>query len=157
MEKREFFERWTESFRITKATIERFPEPALGQVLVAGLRPPGELFTHIFAHVNGVFNACVRRELLTQELYQLPEDVDMLKTTPLLRYAQRTMEGLLAHGSIDTEAWKQIIKTPWGDVPMESLCLESYSHEIHHRGQLFVMLRLLGVDPPPVCRHEGSS
>jgi hypothetical protein len=154
MDKSEFFESWTDSFRITRATLERFSEPALAQTLVAGLRPPGELFAHIYSHVNGVFNACVRRELLPEEMYRLPADLDLQKTVPLVRYAQRTMEGLLAHGSVDGQAWRQLIKTPWGDVPMESLCLESFAHEVHHRGQLFVMLRLLGLEPPAACRHE---
>ena len=154
MDKREFFESWTGSFRISRATLERFPESSLGEILVTGLKPPGELFAHIYSHINGVFNACVRRELLTEELYRLPPDLDLKKTTPLVRYAHRTMEGLLAHGSVDGQAWKQLIKTPWGQVPMESLCLESFAHEVHHRGQLFVMLRLLELEPPAACRHE---
>lgn len=156
MDKRQFFEYWSDSFRITRGTLERFPEPTLGDVLVSGLRSPGELFAHIFAHSNGVFNACVRRELKPEELYLLPDHVDLRKTLALVRYAQRTMEGLLAHGSMDRQQWMQSVKTPWGDVPMESLCLESFAHEIHHRGQLFVMLRLLGLEPPAVCLHERT-
>jgi uncharacterized damage-inducible protein DinB len=154
MHKRQFFEYWYDSFRITRATIEHFPEEELGRILIPGLRPPGQVYAHIFAHVNGVFNACVRRELLPAELLLIPADVDTTRAAPLVRYAQRTMEGLLAHGSLDDQAWKQLIKTPWGEVPMESLCLESFAHEIHHRGQLYAMLRILGITPAPVCRHE---
>lgn len=154
MDKRDFFEFWNDSFRITRATIECFPESVLGDVLVRGLRPPGELFAHIFAHVNGVFNACVRRELLESELSQIPADVDLLKTASLLRYARRTMEGILAQGSMEAKLWKEHISTPWGEVSVQNLCIASFAHEVHHRGQLFVMLRLLGIEPPAVCRHS---
>ena len=153
MEKREFFEYWTEAYRLTKATIERFPEEDLMRTIVPGLRPPGLIFAHIYAHVNGMFNACVRRELIPDELNQLPEGLDTSKTASLLRYASRTMEELLAHGSVDDQVWKQKIVTPWGEVPMEQLCIRSFAHEIHHRGQLFVMLRMVGGEPPEVCRH----
>lgn len=155
MDKRDFFEYWNESFRTTRSTIECFPEAVLGEVLVRGLRPPGRLFAHIFSHVNAVFNACVRQELLVSELNQIPDDLDVLKRASLVHYAQRTMEGLLAHGSVDVQIWKQRISTPWGGVPMENLCIASFAHEIHHRGQLFVMLRLLGIEPPAVCRHSN--
>lgn len=153
MNKREFFEFWTESTKITRATLERFPESELMRTLVPGMRPPGLLFAHIYAHVNGMFNACVRKELVVSELMQLPTDVDTGRTAPLLRYAHRTMDELFAHASVDEGVWLQKIKTPQGEVPMEVLCLESFSHEIHHRGQLFVMLRMVGEKPPEVCSH----
>ena len=157
MDKRLFFEHWSDSFRITIATIERFPEADLGRVLVPGLRPPGELFAHIFAHVNGMLNACVRSELITDELYRLPADLDLTRAQPLVRYARETMEVLLVHGAVNKAAWTQPIRTPSGPVTMQHLCLESFTHEIHHRGQLSAMLRLLQIEPPRVCRHERTA
>lgn len=156
MDKRLFFAHWNECFRITLATIESFPEEDLGRVLVPGLRPPGELFAHIFAHVNGMLNACVRSELIVDELYRLPADLDMTRTQPLVRYAKATMDYLLAHGAVNEQAWTQPIRTPSGPVTMQNLCLESFTHEMHHRGQLFVMLRLLQIEPPRVCRQERT-
>jgi len=156
MDKRDFFNTWTDSFRITRETIEAFPEDQLGEVIIPGLRPPGELFCHIFAHVNAVFNACVRRELLVEELHQIPPEVDLGSRKDLVRYARRTMEGLLAHASVNVDVWKQEIHTPWGDVPMDSMCLESFGHEVHHRGQLAAMLRILGLDAPKVCLHDRA-
>lgn len=153
MNKREFFEYWSTSYRLTKSTIERFPEADLMRSIVPGMRPPGVVFAHIFGHVNGMFNACVRRELVVEELMQLPDDLDTSRTASLIRYAQLTMETLLAHASVDEQFWLQKIKTPQGEIGMESLCLQSFAHELHHRGQLTVMLRLLEVEPPEVCSH----
>jgi uncharacterized damage-inducible protein DinB len=154
VDKRDFFNNWTDSYRITRETIEAFPEDKLGEVIIPGLRPPGELFCHIFAHVNAIFNACVRRELNVDELYLIPSDVDTTKQKDLLRFARRTMEGLLAHASVNADVWKQQILTPGGEVPMDSMCLESFAHEVHHRGQLTAMLRVIGIEAPKVCLHE---
>jgi len=156
VDKRDFFTTWTDSYRMTRETVEAFPEDKLGDEIIPGLRPPGELFCHIFAHVNAVFNACVRRELKVDELYQMPPDVDTTKRKDLLRYARRTMEGLLAHASVNEDVWKQQIQTPSGEVPMDSLCLESFAHEVHHRGQLAAMLRMIGIEAPKFCHHERT-
>lgn len=154
MDKKLFLTHWNEVFRLTLATIERFPERDLGRVLVPGLPPPGELFAHIFAHVNGMLNGCIRGEVVPDELSRLPAGLDTTSLKSLVRFARETMEGMLVHGSVDETAWAQPVRTPSGPVTMKILCLESFAHEVHHRGQLDVMLRLLQIEPPPACPHE---
>jgi len=154
VDKRDFFARWDEAFRVTRQTVEAFPQDALGREVIAGLRPPGQIFCHIFAHVNAVFNACVTGQLVESELYVLPDDVDTTSHTSLLRYAQKVMQQLFAHASVGPEVWDQKIDTRHGIVPMDTLCLDSFAHELHHRGQLATMLRVLDIKPPSVCRHE---
>ena len=155
MDKKDFFARWELSFQKSCAVLESFPVPALTQTVIGGLRPPGELFCHMYAHVNAVFNACVTGHLDLLALQTLPHDIDTTHHQPLLRFAHSTMYLLFAHAAVSAEVWKKDVDTPWGHVPMDSLCLESFAHEVHHRGQLYAMLRSLGIAPPPFCRHES--
>ncbi|MDI6784141.1 MAG: DinB family protein [bacterium] len=48
------------------------------------------------------------------------------------------------------EQLHKIAKTPWGfEQPAIGLLWGMRDHMIHHRGQLFVYVRLKGLKPPP--------
>jgi uncharacterized damage-inducible protein DinB len=154
MDARFFFETWETSHRLTRQTLDAFPEGTLGQEVIPGLRTPGELFGHIVAHTRAAFDACLKRQVNSHESYDPPGSLDCTSKPDLLLYSRQVMEMAFAHANQAPEVWKQKIATPWGRESMEKTCVEAYSHEIHHRGQLYVMLRKLGITPPPFCSHE---
>ncbi|QZA33835.1 DinB family protein [Hydrogenibacillus sp. N12] len=49
---------------------------------------------------------------------------------------------------MSNEAFTRPIASPWGDVTPAELLLLWLIHEAHHRGQLYVHLRLNGITPP---------
>lgn len=154
MDTRLFFETWDASHRLTRQTLESFPAETLGQRIIPGMRSPGELFGHIVAHTRTAFDACLRRRVDTRESYEPPPTLDCASKPDLLLYSRQVMEMAFAHANQAPEVWKQTIETPWGCESMETICVEAFSHEVHHRGQLYVMLRKLGITPPPFCSHE---
>lgn len=151
MDNHSFFARWEASQRLTQDTLKAFPDDTLGQEIIQGLRPPGEMYCHIYAHVNAVLNACLTRAFDFSEMGKLPTDVDCTDREALLRYSRITMNTLFAHSGQPPKAWKQKINTPGGSVLMEALCRGAYDHEVHHRGQLVAMLKHLGIKPPQVA------
>jgi uncharacterized damage-inducible protein DinB len=148
MEKRDFFSRWRTSRGITADILRAFPEETLGRVIIPGLKPPGELFAHIYVHTNAVMNACITSKLETAEFEQIPAEVDTRNLESLLGYQEKVMSQLLLHASVDGGVWRKEVETPWGSEPMDCLCFDAFAHEMHHRGVLSAMLRILGIDPP---------
>jgi uncharacterized damage-inducible protein DinB len=44
-----------------------------------------------------------------------------------------------------------VVDTPWGEkLPLTWIILHVLEHEIHHRGEIYLMLGLLGVDAPAI-------
>ena len=154
MDKYEFFSRWDASHKITCRAFEMFPSDSLDREIIPGMRPPGELFCHIFSHVNASLNACVSGTLTLAAIMEPPDKIETKNAHQCLRYAQSVMDMVFAHASVSETVWDQVIQAPWGAVPMRSMCLDAYGHEMHHRGQLFAMLRILDVQPPQVCLHD---
>lgn len=156
MDVRFFFETWDSSHRLTRQTLELFPDASVGEEVISGLRTPGELFGHIVAHNRVAMDACIRREVTSHESYEPPSTVNCVSKQDLLVYSRRVMEMAFAHANQAADIWKQTVETPWGRQRMEAIFVEAYSHEVHHRGQLYVMLRKIGITPPRLCSHERT-
>jgi hypothetical protein len=75
--------------------------------------------------------------------------------TPLPRLEQITthVADVLAH--LPEDAWQQEVSYP-GDFVMtpHRAALVMLEHDAHHRGQLIVALRLLGIEPPRRWKEE---
>ena len=51
---------------------------------------------------------------------------------------------------ISDDQLQKVVKTPWGaEMTTSALIWGMRDHMIHHRGQLFVYVRLKGIKPPP--------
>jgi uncharacterized damage-inducible protein DinB len=137
-------EHWQGHRRLTRRVIEAFPDDKLGSYSVGGMRPFGamtiELLRMAVPTVKGVLtgnwsegiSAEVRPKQETLRLWDesTTEMNDLWPKIPAARFA----ETLNAFGQ-----WK---------MRGSELILYLVDNEIHHRGQGYVYLRSLGIEPP---------
>jgi uncharacterized damage-inducible protein DinB len=50
----------------------------------------------------------------------------------------------------------KIYDTPFGALSGEAVIYETIDEEIHHRGNLYIYLRLLGIEPPQMIQNYGE-
>jgi len=71
----------------------------------------------------------------------LPEAIALVK--------KLTAEHLDCLKQLAPEKWAESIELPWGGAaPAFAIVNATNEHEIHHRGQMYVHLRLNGITPP---------
>lgn len=46
------------------------------------------------------------------------------------------------------EEMMKTVKTPWDEMPLMHHLMSAYEHRWHHRGQLYIYLRMTGVEEP---------
>jgi uncharacterized damage-inducible protein DinB len=135
---------WQGHRRVTRRTIEAFPEDKLFQFSVGGLRPFSEMAWEFIRMavpiVEGVATGKweeykgakpeTKRELLQLWDVQTAALDDKFWKIPLLRFSK-----------VD-KAFGQ-----W-EMPGQATIQYAIDNEIHHRGQGYVYLRVLGIAPP---------
>lgn len=136
---------WQGHRRLTRRVIDAFPDEKLFTFSIGGMRPFGELATEIVTMgvpmvrgvVSGDWNASMSREALPkQEVLRLwDESTEQLDALWRQIPPQRFQETVTAFGQY-TDA-------------LHNLILYVIDNEIHHRGQGYVYLRALGIEPPP--------
>ena len=142
----QLLEHWQGHRRVTRRAIDAFPEDALFRHAIGGMRPFSALamefvgmavptlrgvITGEWAMTNDASTPATKAELL-----QLWDDTtaEIDRLWPEIP-AARFQEVDLAFGQ-----WR---------MPIHGLLLYVIDNEIHHRGQGYVYLRALGVEPPP--------
>lgn len=146
-----FGEHWLAHRRLTRRMIEAFPEKELFHYSLGGMRP----FSELAREMIGMCGAGIRGVALGD--WEMPPEIDYHSERP----GPSTREALLAQWDGVTRD----IETLWPDVPAsrfhevdaafgEYEC-EVWHHvayfidnEVHHRGQGYVYLRSLGIEPP---------
>jgi uncharacterized damage-inducible protein DinB len=133
--------------RLTVRTLQAFPEHDLFSYAAPGMRPAADLFKEIIemerAFLRGIATgewvyAATTKEIATKE--GLLEAFGTLRTQTLAWWEKITTDRLLALAD-DGFGWGP---------PMVNLNRVIYGleNETHHRGQVYVYLRQLGVEPP---------
>ena len=145
MSQSQFLTHWQAHRRLTRRTITAFPDDQLFTFSVGGMRTFGALANEMLgmavSTVNGVITnkwdkyvaatATTKSEVLTQ-WDEITRQLDVLfPQIPAVRF----QETMTAFGQ-----WT---------MPGYDLLLYVVDNEIHHRGQGFVYLRALGIEPPP--------
>jgi uncharacterized damage-inducible protein DinB len=143
-------EHWQGHRRLTRRVIEAFPEDKLFTFSIGAMRPFGamalEMLTIAVPMVRGIvsesWDASMNRDPRPKSdlLRQWDEDTAQLDTLwrqiPPARF-QQTMK---AFGQYEGKVY--------------DLLLYAIDNEIHHRGQGFVYLRALGIEPPPFYERQ---
>lgn len=126
------------------ATIDQFDEDELLYTPFDGSWPAGQVMLHIADAEEGWF-----RHVVTGELNAWPEDFKLEKYSTsesiksLLTVVHDRTEAFLS--SMNEEDLERTIETPWGkSISLGWIVLHVFEHEIHHRGELSLMLGLLG-------------
>lgn len=141
---------WQGHRRLTRRLIEAFPEDQLFTFSIGGMRTFGEMALEMLAMAEPM-----ARGVATGDWNTSFERDARPKEEILRRWDESTAQ-------ID-ELWKQIPAerfqeqmTAFGQYPgiAHDLLLYVIDNEVHHRGQGYVYLRALGIDPPPFYERD---
>jgi uncharacterized damage-inducible protein DinB len=136
---------WQAHRRLTRRVIEAFPEEKLFTFSVGGMRSFGEMCNEFLAMtvpmtaglVTGTWGDYAQGKASTKAEVLTAWDADTAKLDEL--WAQIPAAHFLEE------------RTAFGRWPgkVHDLLLYVIDNEIHHRGQGYVYLRALGIEPPP--------
>jgi uncharacterized damage-inducible protein DinB len=141
---KDMFSHWEGVRRDLVSTIEAFDESELEYVPFEGSRKIGDIMLHIADAEDGWLRFCVTKELdAWPDFYNLtnyPDNQSIIHV--LAEVHSRTYEHLSNLGESGFEA---SITDPWGDdFALLWIFWHIIEHEIHHRGELSLILGLLG-------------
>lgn len=138
-------EHWQGHRRLTRRLIEAYPEDQLFTYSLGGMRTFGELALELLTMaapmvrgvVSGDWNSSMDRSPKPKEeiLRMWDQATDEINTLWPQIPPERFHENLVAFGMYPGRA--------------SDLILYVIDNEIHHRGQGYVYLRTLGIEPPP--------
>jgi uncharacterized damage-inducible protein DinB len=142
---------WQGHRRLTRRMIEVFPEDKLFTYSVGGMRPFSELVLEFLGMAVPGLEGVVTKEWTNP--FDLPHHQKKAKPT--------TKKELLDQWDQSTEEmnklWQQIPVGRYGEMdkafglwdgPIYFFIFYWIDNEIHHRGQAYVYLRTLGIEPP---------
>ena len=142
----ELLKHWQGHRGLTRRTIEAFPEEAFFNYSIGGMRT----FADMVMELLGIAGPGIK-EIATGEIQELIEEVDHgnKKAKILELWDEATDEINTYWAQIKPEQFQQNIKifgqyegTIWSSI------FYFIDNEIHHRGQGYVYLRALGIEPP---------
>ena len=138
-------EHWQGHRRLTRRLIEAFPADQLFTFSVGGMRPFGVLANEMLG-----MTAPMVRGVVTGEWAAFADDAAESKDEVLRRWDDTTAQVDALWPQIPAERFGETM-TAFGQYegPVYDLLLYVIDNEIHHRGQGYVYLRSLGVEPPP--------
>jgi uncharacterized damage-inducible protein DinB len=140
----EMLAHWQAHRRLTRRVIEAYPDDKLFTFSVGGMRPFGELVLEMLTMAVPMIRGAVT------DKWEAPTDRSARPKADLLRLWDDTTEEL-------NTLWPQIpperfheTMTAFGQYTglVHGLIFYVVDNEIHHRGQGYVYLRALGVEPP---------
>lgn len=140
-----FHDHWQGHRRLTRRVIEAFPDDQLFTFSVGGMRPFGALVLEMLAMA-----APMVRGMVTNEWSEYSPQTLESKGALLTAWDENTEEMTALWARFPAERFQETL-TAFGQYtgPGYDLMLYCIDNEIHHRGQGYVYLRALGVEPPP--------
>ncbi|MFT7900084.1 DinB family protein [Tenacibaculum ascidiaceicola] len=142
----ELLAHWQGHRGLTRRTIETFPEDAFFNYSIGGMRT----FADMVMELLGIAGPGIK-EIATGEIQELIEEVDHgNKKAKILELWDKATDEINTYwAQIKPEQFQQNIKifgqyegTVWSSI------FYFIDNEIHHRGQGYVYLRALGIEPP---------
>ncbi|TDQ36116.1 DinB family protein [Aureibacillus halotolerans] len=148
MTKEEFMERWEGNRRLTIRTVEAFAEePLFNYTPTEGLRPFSAMMIEILiiekAYMQGI---ALDHWEFTNPYENINTKEELLKACEEVREETRTL-----WPSISPEHFSTVKDDPFfgsGEQRHIDRFLYALENENHHRGQGFIYLRMLGIEPP---------
>lgn len=143
-------EHWQGHRRLTRRVIEAFPDDQLFTFSIGGMRPFGALAMEMVSMAAPMVRGVATGDWETSWDREARPKEEILR-----RWDEAT-------GQID-DLWARIAPekfqeemTAFGQYPgrAHDLILYVIDNEIHHRGQGYVYLRALGIEPPPFYERQ---
>jgi uncharacterized damage-inducible protein DinB len=141
----ELLNHWQGHRRLTRRLIEAFPEEELFRFSIGGMRPFGAMVLEMLSMAQPMAQGIVTEEWATSF------ERDPKPKAEILRLWDESTEKINTLWSqIPAERFQETT-TAFGQYPGQVYYLLLYviDNEIHHRGQGYVYLRSLGIEPPP--------
>ncbi len=142
----ELLEHWQGHRNLTRRVIETFPEKELFEFSIGGMRTFSELAKELLA-----IAAPGLKEIVTKEVTKFDEERSELKTKADILKAWDESTDLINEyfNQISAERFRETHNL-FGqyEFPIYQNILYFIDNEIHHRGQGYVYLRSLGIEPP---------
>lgn len=140
----ELFSHWTKVRTVLLETIDRFEEDELTLAPFSASRPVGQIMLHIGDAEEGWFRYVVRRDLEQWPEYPLESYPTREAIKELLDQIHARTEKYLA--TLALADLDRTIEAPWGQDTFRLgwVIWHVIEHEIHHRGELSLVLGMLG-------------
>jgi len=141
----EFLQHWQAHRRLTRRVLEAFPEDQLHSFSIGGMRPFAALAWELLLIAGPLVRGVVTGEWAEVDWQAPPPSRDEL----LRLWDEQTTEIDTLFPRIPAERWRENIKA-FGAYELRGVdhFLYAIDNEIHHRGQGYVYLRALGIQPP---------
>jgi uncharacterized damage-inducible protein DinB len=145
MTSQQFLEHWQGHRTLTRRVIDAFPEDQLFNYSVGGMRPFSTLATEFIGMAVPTLNG-----VITGKWEQFAEAKATTKAELLRQWDDTTVAINALWPTIPASRFQEV-DTAFGQWKMAiyDLLLYIRDNEIHHRGQGYVYLRSLGIEPPP--------
>jgi uncharacterized damage-inducible protein DinB len=147
---KELFAHWDEVRRGLVQALDKLSDEQLRFVPREGLWSLGTVAGHIANAEEGWFRHVISRELeewpaeCTVADYPTVESVKSLLAEVHSR-TDTTLAGL------DVGEMDRVVEAPWGEsFQLGWIVWHVFEHEVHHRGEIFLMLGLLGMEAPEI-------
>lgn len=143
---------WQGHRGLTRRVIEAFPENELFGFSVGGMRPFSEMALEMIslaaAGIKGL--ATGEWDVLSEMMYNRDDRKPKSKEQLLHFWDMVTGQINSFWPKISPQRWQEV-ELAFGQYegPLYSIMLYWVDNEIHHRGQGYVYLRALGIEPPP--------
>jgi uncharacterized damage-inducible protein DinB len=136
---------WQGHRRLTRRVIEVFPDDTLLSFSLGSMRPFGAMAMELISIAEPMV-----RGIVTADWTPLDHPPAASKTDILRLWDESTAALDRLWPQIPSERFQETM-TAFGQYPGKAydLVLYAIDNEIHHRGQGYVYLRSLGVEPPP--------
>jgi uncharacterized damage-inducible protein DinB len=145
----ELFGHWTVVRKGLLQALDQVSDEQLAFVPRAGLWSLGTTARHIAEAEEGWFRHAVQRELATWPEFADAETPTVAAVRALLGEVHARTEAFLT--GVDAADIDRPVELPWGPaVPLRWCIWHVLEHEIHHRGEISLMLGLLGMRAPDV-------
>jgi uncharacterized damage-inducible protein DinB len=143
------FRHWQSVRRGLIEALDKLNDEQLGFVPREGLWSLGKVACHIADAEDGWFRYVATGELDEWPQFEAEDYPTVESVKKLLTEVHGRTEAYLATlGDADLE---QIVLAPWeSEFPLRWIIWHVLEHEIHHRGEIYLMLGLMGMEAPDV-------
>lgn len=141
---------WQGHRRLTRRVIEAFPEDKLFQFSVGGMRPFAEMAWEFIRMAVPIVDG-----VSTGQWKEFKETKPSTKSELLRVWDEQTAELNAKFPNIPPHRFSEVDKAfgQWEN-PGVATIQYAIDNEIHHRGQGYVYLRALGIEPPPFWERD---
>jgi uncharacterized damage-inducible protein DinB len=145
----EMFGHWQSVRRDLLRALDMLADEQLGFVPREGLWSLGTVACHIAEAEEGWFRYVVTRELGAWPEFAAGDYATVESIRTLLAGVHSRTEAYLA--TVDVVDLERIIDAPWNEaIPLRWIVWHVLEHEVHHRGEIYLMLGLMGMEAPDV-------